>query len=84
MSGRPRRHVPARVRAAFGRRLRALREARELSQARLGQGARLSAKFIGELERGAKSPTLDSLVDLARALGVRPEDIVRNLDGRRR
>ncbi|OGK95968.1 MAG: hypothetical protein A3E31_18380 [Candidatus Rokubacteria bacterium RIFCSPHIGHO2_12_FULL_73_22] len=68
---RRRRHtVPTKLRAAFGRRLRELRRGRALSQERLGARAQLSGKFLGELERGEKSPTLDTMARLARALGV--------------
>ena len=84
MSGRPHRPVPTKLRVAFGRRLRALREARGLSQERLGKGAKLTGKFIGELERGQKSPTLDSLARLAPVVGVKLEELVKGMGDHRR
>lgn len=57
-----------RVRAALGARLRTLREKQGYTQRALGRRARLSGKFIGEVERGEKSITVDSLYLLARAL----------------
>jgi transcriptional regulator with XRE-family HTH domain len=64
-----RRAVPA-VRKVLGLRLRALRQARSFSQEQLGRRAGLSGKFIGEVERAQKSISVDSLNDVAGALGV--------------
>ena len=47
-----------------------LRKARKLTQEQLGEQAGISYKFIGEVERGAVNPSLDSLVSIARALRV--------------
>jgi transcriptional regulator with XRE-family HTH domain len=58
------------VRKFLGQRLRALRKQRSLSQERLGARAGLSGKFIGEVERGEKSISIDSLYHVAVALGV--------------
>lgn len=58
------------VRRILGTRLRALRKERRLSQERLGKKAGLSGKFIGEVERGEKSISMDSLAGLAEALAV--------------
>ena len=58
------------VRKFLGQRLRALRKQRSLSQERLGQRSGLSGKFIGEVERGEKSISMDSLYHVAVALEV--------------
>ena len=58
------------MRALLGQRLRAVREQRGLSQEMLGQRAGLSGKFIGEVERGRKSISIDSLYRVAAALGI--------------
>jgi transcriptional regulator with XRE-family HTH domain len=63
------RAVP-RVRKFLAQRLRELRTQRGLSQQRLGQTASLSGKFIGEVERGEKSISIDSLYRVSAALGV--------------
>src|SRR5687768_710873 len=57
------------VRKFLGQRLRALRKQRALSQERLGDRSGLSGKFIGEVERGEKSISIDSLyrVSVARS-----------------
>ena len=58
------------VRKFLGQRLRALRKQRDLSQERLGRKSGLSGKFIGEVERGEKSISIDSLYHVAVALEV--------------
>jgi XRE family transcriptional regulator, regulator of sulfur utilization len=62
------RRAAPKLRAAFGRRLRQLRQKRGWSQEILGAKAGLSGKFLGEVERGEKSISLDNLAHLARAL----------------
>jgi transcriptional regulator with XRE-family HTH domain len=66
MRKRPERHI----RKFIGQRLRALRKERGLTQERLGELAGLSGKFIGEVERGQKSISIDSLHGLALALRI--------------
>ncbi|PYM17234.1 MAG: hypothetical protein DMD81_09735 [Candidatus Rokuibacteriota bacterium] len=58
------------LRARLGQRLRAIREQRGFSQEILGQRAGLSGRFIGEVERGRKSISVDSLYRVAAALGT--------------
>ncbi|MEK7701504.1 MAG: helix-turn-helix domain-containing protein [candidate division NC10 bacterium] len=63
------------VRKFLGQRLRALRKQRLLSQERLGERSSLSGKFIGEVERGEKSISIDSLYHVAVALEVPLRDL---------
>ena len=58
------------VRVFLGQRMRVLRKRLRLSQAELGKRSRLSGKFIGEVERGDKSISIDSLYKVSVALGV--------------
>ena len=58
------------VRKFLGQRLRVLRTQRGLSQERLGLRSGLSGKFIGEVERGEKSISVDSLYHVAVALEI--------------
>ena len=62
--------VAPHVRKFLAQRLRELRKHRGLSQERLGKGASLSGKFIGEVERGDKSISIDSLYRVSVALQV--------------
>jgi transcriptional regulator with XRE-family HTH domain len=63
------------VRKFLGQRLRALRKQRTFSQERLGERAGLSGKFIGEVERGEKSISIDSLYRVSVALEVPMRDL---------
>lgn len=56
------------VRVAFGRIVRDLRQRLGLSQEELGERAELHRTYISMVERGIKTPTVVTLVDLARAL----------------
>lgn len=58
------------LRKFLGQRLRAFRKERRLSQEALGSKAGLSGKFIGEVERGDKSISIDSLYRVAAVLRV--------------
>jgi len=58
------------VRKCLGQRLRELRQHRGVSQRALGERSGLSGKFIGEIERGEKSISVDSLYRVAVALAV--------------
>ncbi len=57
--------------AAFGARLRALREAAGLTQQALAEAAGLAEKnVVWQLESGRRRPTFDTACKLADALGV--------------
>ena len=56
------------VRKFLGQRLRELRKQHGFSQERLGERSSLSGKFIGEVERGEKSISVDSLYHVSVAL----------------
>ena len=58
------------VRKFLGQRLRELRKGKGFSQERLGERSSLSGKFIGEVERGEKSISIDSLYKVSVALAV--------------
>ena len=59
------------IRKGLGKRIRTLRKLKALTQEELGERAGLSYKFVGEIERGKVNPSLDSLVKIANALGVK-------------
>src|SRR3989442_4375780 len=71
------------VRKFLGQRLRALRKQQGLSQERLGERAGLSGKFIGEVERGEKSISVDSLYHVSMALEVPLRHLIDVRAGRR-
>lgn len=61
---------------AFGVVLRALRQARSLSQETLALESELDRTFISLLERGLRQPSLTTILQLAGPLGVPPEELV--------
>lgn len=63
-------------RRLLGEAVRAKRKKTGLSQEKLAEKAGLSTVFISRVERGKESPSVDSLVKIARALGVRVRDLV--------
>src|SRR5436853_602102 len=71
------------VRKFLAQRVRALRKQRGLSQARLGDRAGLSGKFIGEVERGEKSISIDSLYWVSVALEIPLRELTDVRPGRR-
>ena len=64
----------------FARQLRRLREAAGFSQDALAHHAKLDRTYVGQLERGLKSPTLQTVEKLANVLSVSPTQLIRSLD----
>lgn len=62
-----------------GARIRCLRLQKELSQERLALDAGINPAFLGHLERGLKSPTIDTLAKIASALNITLSELV-NID----
>ena len=60
----------------LGRRIRALRQDRHLSQEALAEKADLSTTYVSELERGRRDPSLSTLTALAAGLQVDLVDLV--------
>jgi len=63
-------------RRLLGEAVRAQRKQAQLSQEKLAEKSDLSTVFISRVERGVESPSVDNLVKIARALGVRVRDLV--------
>lgn len=72
----PARHRPLELRVAFGQVVRELRIKAGLTQERLAFLARVHRTYVGDLERGEKSPTLDTVDALAAALSREPGELV--------
>ncbi len=64
----------------LGHRIRIARREKGITQERLAEKANLSTTYIGRLERGEKTPSLETLVTLADCLEVSPLDILVDLD----
>jgi transcriptional regulator with XRE-family HTH domain len=59
----------------FGRRVRSLRNLRDLTQEQLAEAASLSPEYVSKIERGRTSPSFDSIAHLSSALRVAPGDL---------
>jgi transcriptional regulator with XRE-family HTH domain len=60
----------------FGERIRVLRQERGLTQERLAGKADLTTGFVNAVEHGRKTASLTTILKLARALGVRPGEML--------
>ncbi len=56
--------------ARVGSKIKNLRQERNLSQYKLAEKADVSQSFLSALEAGKKSPTVDTLEKICRALGI--------------
>jgi transcriptional regulator with XRE-family HTH domain len=65
-----------RHRRLLGEAIRTERKKTGVSQEKLAEKASLSTVFISRVERGKESPSVDNLVRIAKALGVRVRDLV--------
>lgn len=61
----------------IGDRLRKLRYSMDLTQEKLGEKADLHYSYIGQVERGDKTPSLKSLIKIADALDISVEELIR-------
>lgn len=67
------------IERSFGQRLRAKRDVLGVSQEELADRSGLHRTYVSQLERGLKSPSLNTLYALASALKVDVADLVRDL-----
>lgn len=60
---------------AFGKRIRALRQEQALTQAAAGREMGVTGGYLGDLERGTRSPSVDTCLAICRAYGVDPNTV---------
>jgi transcriptional regulator with XRE-family HTH domain len=63
-------------RKILGETIRALREEAGMSQEALAEKAELHHNYIGEVERGEKAATIDTLVKIAGGLKIRAHELL--------
>jgi len=68
--------VPVDPRIIFGKRVRALRLERRLSQEKLAELADLHRNYVGGVERGERNVSLVNIVKLAHGLSVKPTKLI--------
>ena len=67
--------MPKELRLKFGKRLRFLRRARDMTQTQLAEEAGISVNFVSLIERGEFAPSFETLDALAIALKVSVRDL---------
>jgi transcriptional regulator with XRE-family HTH domain len=65
------------------RNLRTVRAQQNLSQETVAKKAKLSVSYVSMLERGQRTPPLETLEMIARALGVAPTYLLQELSRER-
>ena len=63
------------IKEKFGKRLKELRKEKGLSQEALSKKAGLDRTYEGKIERGQKSPSLNTIAKLAKALEINLDDL---------
>ncbi len=61
---------------ALGMRIRSAREKKHLTQEQLGELCSLSTAHIGHIERGTRTPSIDALCSISKALGVSTDSLL--------
>lgn len=64
------------IQQRVGRRIREQRQRLQRTLDTVAAAAGIGAPYLSTIERGLKCPTLPTLESLARALGVRPADLL--------
>ncbi len=74
------RAAAGRLREKLGQRIRVLRAERGWSLKDLAAATRLSVSQISSIERGANLPSMESLLAIARAFGMKPSQMLSSID----
>lgn len=67
---------PPDIKRWVGERIRELRETKDWSQEELGFKSGLHRNYVGRIERGEQNIAIVNLAKLAKALGVRPSELL--------
>ncbi|HEX4860156.1 MAG TPA: helix-turn-helix transcriptional regulator [Rhizomicrobium sp.] len=76
---RGRKQIPNRDLIRFGQEIRKRRKALDISQEELGFRAGLHRNYIGYVERAEENATVKQVIKIARALKLRPSELVRGM-----
>lgn len=71
--------MAAKIRTAFGNRVRDLRRSRGYSQESLADEVGLHRTYIGAIERGEQNVSIDNIAKLAKALKVNIADLFKGM-----
>jgi transcriptional regulator with XRE-family HTH domain len=73
-------HVNRDPRKKFGEHVRSLRKKRGWSQEELAEACGLHRTYVGAVERGERNVSLINITQLARALSVKPRNLLEDID----
>lgn len=62
----------------LGQRIREERTKRQLTQEKMAENLDVSASYLGQIERGERNPTLDTLVMIANSFDVTADYLLRD------
>ncbi len=65
----------------FGEAVRRRRKALGLTLEKLAERAKLSPNYVGTIENDRRDPSLSTVIDLARALGAAPAELLGGVEG---
>lgn len=68
------------IRKALSNNLKKLRRRKGWSQETLAAEAGLHRTYVSGVERGDRNPTIEVIAKLAKALGVRPADLLKDAE----
>jgi len=68
------------ARKKLGKNIEETRESRDLSQTKLAKACRVSQVTISNVENGKRAPSLELILDISKALKVRPGYLLDNVD----
>jgi len=64
----------------IGNRIRSYRRDKKMSQEELAEVSNLHSSYIGQLERGIKTPSVDTIYKITKGLDVTMSDFLRNIE----
>ena len=68
------------IKHAFGKRVRALRKSRKWSHEKMAEASRMHWTYIGQVERGERNLTLQSIQSIAKAFNMKVAELFRGVD----
>lgn len=66
-------------RIKLGKRIKELRQAKELTQIQLAAKIGIDRSYLGFIERGERNVSFDIMADIAKALGVGMSELTRDI-----
>jgi len=73
--------MPSSIYDEIGKRIRRQRILLELSQEQLAERSKISASFMGHIERGEKKPSLETIIRICEGLNLSLDFIIYGING---